>query len=295
MLWIAMFVGCTGSTVPPSVTPNPTEVAAIQAKLRVAGGGKKEEIQVEFSNEFATLTGTIKLNGAPPPNPTLNITKDVDVCKPGGAVVTNDIVVTGDSGGLANVLVFATVPAEWCHESKIGNTDTVDFDQKNCLFLNRVFAMQTTQKLRILNSDTVGHNAELKPARNTKDNPNIDGGTSYDNYPPDGKPLRQEKAPFAVNCSAHPWMQSYIIFRENGYFDVTGEEGKFALENLPAGVPVTITVWHEATKGVPGKEVSVQPEGVANAWSKRGSFTVNLEPNSQAELQIAVNSSALSK
>ena len=34
---------------------------------------------------------------------------------------------------------------------------------------------------------------------------------------------------------------------------------------------------------------------LANKWSKRGSFTVNLEPNSQADLQIAINSAALSK
>ena len=291
---LVVLVGCSGSPIPPSLTPNPTEVAAIQAKLRVAGGEREEEATVEFSNEFATLSGTITLNGAAPANPTLNVNKDMDVCKPGGANVTNDIVVTGDGGGLANVLVYATVPSEWCHESKIGSTATVDFDQKNCLFINRIFPMQTTEKLKILNSDTVGHNAELKPTKNPKANPNIAGNGSY-LYPPGDKTLRQEKAPFAVNCAAHPWMQSYIIIRENGYFWVTDKDGKFQLDNLPAGVPVTISVWHEATRGVPGKEVTVQPDGVAQGWSKRGSFTVNLEPNSQADLQIAINSTVLSK
>ena len=289
-----MLIGCGGTPIPPSLRPNPTEVAAIQAKLQVAGGAKKEEKQVEFSNEFATLKGTITLNGAAPTNPTLNINKDVGVCKPGGAAVTNDIVIVGPSNGLANVLVYATVPPEWCHPEMVGKTDMVEFDQKQCLFLDRIFPMQTTQTLKVLNSDRVGHNADMKPAKNPTANVQLAVGGSF-TYPPEGKSLRQEKAPFTVNCAAHPWMQSYMIFRENGYFSVTGEDGSFELPNLPAGVPVTISVWHEASKGVPGKEVSVQPEGIAEDWGKRGSFTVNLEPNSQSELQIAVNSSALTK
>ena len=291
---IASVIGCGGPPIPPTVTPNPTEVAAIQAKLQVAGGAKEEKEQVAFSNEFASLSGTITLNGAAPTNPTLNVNKDLGVCKPGGANVLDKIVTVGPGNGLANVLIFATVPAEWCHESMVGNEDTVEFDQKNCLFLNRIFPMQITQKLKILNSDSVGHNAAMNPSKNPKYNPNIAGG-GFAMYPPGDKELRQEKAPFPVSCAAHPWMQSYMIFRENGYFSVTGEDGSFELPNLPAGVPVTVSVWHEATKGVPGKEVTVQPEGIAEGWSKRGSFTVNLQPDSQSELQIAVNSSALTK
>lgn len=286
--------GCGASTVPPSVTPNLTKVAEIREQLASATSVVEEETTIEFNNQFATLKGVIKLDGQAPANPTLNVNKDLSVCKPGGANVLNEIVVVGSGNGLANVLLFATVPKEWCHESMVGNTDTVEFDQKNCLFLNRVFPMQTTQTLKILNSDSVGHNAALSPSKNTPDNPGIPGGGHYI-YPPGGGELRQEKSPFPVSCSAHPWMQSFMIFRENGYFAVTADDGSFELPNLPAGVPVVINVWHEATKGVPGKEVTVQPEGIAEGWGRRGSFTVNLEPDSQAELQIAINSSALSK
>ncbi len=249
---------------------------------------------IEFSNQFATLKGTIKLNGAPPANPALNVNKDLSVCKPGGGTVLDQIVTVGANNGLANVLIFADVPAEWCHETMSGNTDTVDFDQKNCLFLNRIFPVQTTQKLRILNSDTVGHNAAMKPSKNPEYNPNIAGGGEA-MYPPGGVSLRSEKSPFPVNCAAHPWMQSYMIFRDNGYFAVTGEDGSFEIPNLPAGVPVKISVWHEATKGVPGSAVTVDNPDLAQGWGKRGSFTVNLEPDSQAELKVAINSAALSK
>lgn len=286
----ALLIGCGGPSVPISVKPNMTAAKEIRTKLASVTTVEKEEVKIEFGNVYATLKGTITLNGAPPANPQMNITKDLGVCKPGGATVLNEIVTVGNTGGLANVLVYADVPSEWCHETKINAEGEVEFDQKQCIFLNRIVGLQTSQTLKILNSDPVGHNAALSPAKNDPFNETIASNSSatYD-------PKKQEKSPFPVTCSVHPWMQSFLIFRDNGYFAVTKEDGSFEIENLPAGVPVKINVWHEATKGVPGKEVTVQPADVAQDWGRRGSFTVNLEPDSQAELQIAVNSSALSK
>lgn len=289
--------GCSGPVVPPDVSPDMANVEQIRAKLAVASSsdGEDEEAAIEFNNEYATLSGTITLNGPAPSNPTLNVNKDLGVCKPGGAAVLDEVVTVGPNQGLANVLVFAEVAdPSWCHETMIGNTDIVDFDQKNCLFLNRIFPVQTTQKVRILNSDTVGHNAAMKPSKNPEYNPNIAGGGEVI-YPPEGVELRNEKTPFPVNCAAHPWMQSFMIFRDNGYFAVTGEDGTFELPNLPAGVPIKINVWHEATKGVPGSAVTVNDAEIQRSWGKRGSFTVNLAADSQTELQVAINSSVLSK
>lgn len=288
--------GCGGSHIPPDISPNLVAATEIRKELKTAGGtAKVEEVQIEFGNQFATLRGTFTLNGSAPQNPTLNVNKDVAVCNPSGGAVVNDLVIVGPNNGLANVLIYADVPNEWCHETMVGNTDTVEFDQKNCLFLDRIFPMQTTQKLMILNSDTVGHNASLTPGN--RSNPSFNQTIASNGSVPygTGTTLRQEKTPFPVSCSVHPWMQSFIIFRSNGYFSVTGEDGSFELPNLPAGVPVKVTVWHEASRSVPGKEVSVEPAGIAEGWNKRGTFTINLAPDSQTELNVAINSSALSK
>ena len=187
----------------------------IRSKLLEGRSSESEDeaTQIEFANQFATLRGRITLEGSAPGNPTLKVDKDLAVCNPAGGPVVDQVVTTGPNNGLANVLIYADVPDGWCHESKLGNTDTVDFDQKNCLFLNRIFPMQTTQRLRILNSDTVGHNAAMKPSKNPEYNPNIAGGGEAI-YPPGETELREEKSPFPVNCAAHPWMQSYIIIRE---------------------------------------------------------------------------------
>lgn len=292
----SLLVGCTSDHLPPDVTPQLSSAEEIRAKLASGGGAsQEEEVTIEFGGKFATLKGKFTLNGDPPANPPLKVDKDLSVCNPSGAAILDKKVIVDGSGGLANVLLYAEVPTEWCHESMIGKTDTVDFDQKNCLFLDRIFPMQTTQKLRLLNSDNVGHNADLKPGRNTPFNQNIAGG-GFALYPSDDAPLKPEKSPFTVSCSAHPWMSSYLIFRENGYFAVTAEDGSYELPNLPADVPVKITVWHEACRGVSGNETTPEPSDLAKGWNKRGTFTITLNSgNPETVLNVAINSAALSK
>ena len=291
-LAFASLAGCESSRVPPDVIPDLVAAAEIRGNL-VDGSEPSESadpVDLPDPTGFATLVGKITLQGAAPPNPNLSITKDQAVCMPDGSPVKDEIVITGPGGGLANVLIYAdAVPDEWCHESMIGNTDTVEFDQKKCLFLSRIFPMQTSQTLKILNSDPVGHNADIKPARNRPMNLNIGAGGSQLYQPSDGE-LKEEKSPFTVSCSAHAWMKSYMIFRKNGYFAVTGEDGSFEIPNLPAGVDLKLIVWHEATRFVPASSVTTD-ESIARDWNKRGAFTVNLEPDSRTELSVAIDSS----
>ena len=195
---LLLIAGCSQSTSPPGARPNAAAMMQIREQLKTASPVSEDDEaeQITFDNQFATLRGKILLNGAAPSNPELKVDKDLAVCKPGGAPVIDHVVTVGPDNGLANVLVYAEVPAEWCHESKLGNADTVDFDQKNCLFLNRIFPMQTSQTLRILNSDTVGHNAAMKPSKNPEFNPQIAGGGRRDLSRRAGAELRAEKNAF---------------------------------------------------------------------------------------------------
>ncbi len=298
MLLGTLAAGCGKSPyVPMDVTADPLAVLEIRANLDVASttDAQVDTATLAQPTGFATLKGVFVLDGAAPSNPTLTISKDVQVCMPGGASVKDTVVITGPNGGLANVLVYAVdIPDAWAHESMIGGTGTVDFDQKNCLFLNRIFPMQTTQRLKILNSDPVGHNSDMKPSKNLPFNPNIPGG-GYVTYPPEGIALKEEKAPFSVSCGAHPWMKSHMIFRNNGYFAVTAEDGRFEIPLLPAGVDVKITVWHEASRFIRADAIIDIDTSIAKGWSKRGSFTINLAPDSETDLQVLVISSALTK
>ena len=122
-------------------------------------------------------------------------------------------------------------------------TDVVEFDQKDCIFLSHVLALQTSQTLKIMNSDTVGHNAKLDPKENSPFNQIIPGKQSID-Y----KFTSQEAAPFPVACSIHPWMNAAILVRDNGYFAVTADDGSFEIPNLPAGIELEFRVWQEKSK-----------------------------------------------
>jgi hypothetical protein len=277
------------------MTADSMAVGKIRANLDVASTATKvDTATLAQPTGFATLKGVFILDGAAPPNPTLFISKDAQVCMPGGDAVKDKVVITGPGGGLKDVLVYAVdIPDAWAHESMIGSTDIVDFDQKQCLFINRIFAMQTTQRLKILNSDPVAHNSDMKPSRNLPYNPNIPG-LGYVTYPPEGIALKEEKAPFSVSCGAHPWMKSHMIFRKNGYFDVTAEDGSFQIRMLPAGVDLKITVWHEASRFIRADAVQVD-SSIAKGWNKRGSFTINLAPDTETDLRVAVSSAALTK
>lgn len=90
---------------------------------------------------------------------------------PGGKQVLDNIVMVGPGGALQNVLVYvsSTIPSDnpaWIHESyeSVRNGEVI-FDQKNCIFLSRLGAMWSTQTLKVLNSDPVGHNTNLDSKR----------------------------------------------------------------------------------------------------------------------------------
>jgi len=203
---------------------------------------------------------------------------------PGGeSIFSEDVVFDPATKGLANVLVFAEgIPAEWAHpDAAPGKSGEVEFDQKRCVFLSHVLAMQSSQTLKILNSDPVGHNTNMSPRRNLPFNQSIPT-SGYASY----QPTAEESQPFDVRCSIHPWMKAWIIFRNDGYFAVTGKDGSFEIPNLPAGVPLTLRVWQEAADFVSSATVN----GSAVEWP-RGRITLTLQPDEVQEWEVEIGAS----
>jgi hypothetical protein len=59
---------------------------------------------------------------------------------------------------------------------------------------------------------------------------------------------RKQNKPVPVACSIHPWMNGYVLPRDNPYVAVTAKNGSFTLEKLPAG-DLEFQVWHEKAGG----------------------------------------------
>jgi len=238
---------------------------------------------------WATLKGTFKLEGAPPARTPLAITKDHEVCAPGGKpVLSDELVVDSATNGIKDVVIYLASPgkfpvgdSKWEHpDYSASATATLDYDQKNCVFLTHMFAMRTKQKAKMMNSDPVGHNTNVQgTGKAAQINATIPSGSST-TYEPGG----ESPEPFSVSCAIHPWMSARMIVRDSPYFAVTKPDGSFEIANVPAGVPLEFRVWQEKGKFLQ----DVKIDGKAEKWSK-GRLKLTLQPGDQKELNVAVD------
>jgi len=231
---------------------------------------------------WATIRGKVTLQGDPPAAEPLTVNRDTEVCAPGGATVYSQSIKVGPNGELANLVIYARdLKGDNVHEDAVGDTSEVPFDQKVCIFLSHVQVMQKTQKLKILNSDPIGHNTNISADKAGTFNQNISPGGSaiY-------QPVASESQPADVSCSIHPWMKAYILPLDNAYGASSKQDGTFEIANLPAGIEVELQFWHER-----GSIPEVTVNGNATKLS-RGRATFTLQEGEQA-FDIVVPASAL--
>ena len=60
-------------------------------------------------------------------------------------------------------------------------------------------------------------------------------------------------------CDVHPWMGAYMGVLDHPFFAVSGADGSFEIDGLPAGDYV-IEAWHE-TLGTQTQSVTVAADG----------------------------------
>ena len=282
--------------LPPAERVKTTNVVALRSAF---GGGASEAattaVVVADPTGWATLKGTFKLNGTPPAATPLSITKDHEVCAPGGKqVLSEDLVVDSATSGIRDVLIYLTSPTKfpvgdpkWEHPDYAAKANAVlDYDQKNCVFLTHMFAMRSKQKARVLNSDPVGHNTNIQASGKAASiNATIPSGSST-TYEPGG----ESPEPFNVSCAIHPWMLAKMVVRDSPYFAVTKADGTFEIPNVPAGVPLEFRVWQERAKFL--QDVTV--DGKAEKWSK-GRMKVTLQPGEPKTIEVVVDASTFGK
>lgn len=237
---------------------------------------------------WATLSGKFTLNGTAPPRAPLSVNKDLEVCAPAGMQALDESLVVGPGNGIKDVLIFlgSAIPTDnpqWLHPSYAEvQTGEVLFDQKNCIFLSHVAAMSVNQRMKVMNSDPVGHNTNLDSKRGAAAGNFTVPANAFAYY----EPGRPSPAPFPVSCSIHPWMRAWVMVCESPYFAVTAEDGSFEIKNLPAGVPLEFRVWQEKS----GFLQTVSVDGQSQKWSK-GKFTLTLNPDEPKQLAVAIDAS----
>ena len=115
-----------------------------------------------------------------------------------------------------------------------------ELDNSKCLFVPRVSAVMAGGKVRIKNADPVLHNTHGFLDRLTVFNvalPNKDQTVDITGR------IRKPGV-IDVQCDAHTHMRGWIVIRDNPYFAVTDDEGRFRIADIPPG-KYKVAAWHE--------------------------------------------------
>ena len=205
------------------------------------------------------LTGTVTLKGTPPAEKEIGPLKDDATCGKlaGAATAKTTHYVVGAKGELANcIVIIKGVPGA---KSTGADAKPLVVDQKSCLYVPQIFAVQTGQKISIKNSDPVMHNVHTTPKE--------DGGNKESNQAqmaggPDLTVTIDKPENFLrFKCEVHNWMFAYACAVDHPYFALTGPDGTFKIANVPPGkYPVTALHRKAAPTGV-DQEVEIKADG----------------------------------
>ncbi len=228
------------------------------------------------TGQWGTLKGRFVFDGEVPERAKLAVTKDTEVC--GNFELRNEQLVVGEDKGIRDVVIWVRDSDVDVHPDLEAGGDAAVLDNKDCRFAPHIVLVKAGQPLNIKNSDPVAHNSLIQFRANTQVNENIPiGGTK------DVAITKEERLPVSVKCSIHPWMQGYVVVRDNPYMAATSEDGHFEIANLPTGVEIEFQVWHEKS----GYVDEAASDGSALNW-ERGRFTKIIAPgdNDLGELVI---------
>ncbi len=206
----------------------------------------------------ADITGTITLNGTPPPEiANTDIAADAQCGKMHPGPVMTTFFVVGPNKGLKDVVVYL---AGIKGKSTGGSAAPFILDQKGCEYTPYVFAVQTGQKIIVRNSDPVTHNVHVTPTAVGNDEQNM--------LQPAGDPdktlIFQGPEDFITfKCDVHSWMRSYVTVVDHPWFAVTGADGSFKIANVPPGKYTVQAMHRKANDGKPlTKDVEVKDASV---------------------------------
>ncbi len=213
-LWAPRPASTVREVVPRAPTDGGTQSGAMSAAVRGDG----------------TILGEVLLTGAPPSMQPLKLGAD-PICA--GASSRDEQVIATD-GKLENVFVRLTDGPRQPPPS-----EPVVIDQVSCVFRPRIQGAIRGQTMQIRNGDRTLHNVHGYSGTSTLFN-YAQPATSHpvERGFPDGARL------IKLKCDVHPWMTAYILVTDNDYFAVSGRDGSFSIQGIPAG-SYHLEAWHE--------------------------------------------------
>ena len=153
---------------------------------------------------------------------------------------------------LANVVVFLEPVVVAARAKGPAATNTVIALEKR-QFSPRVRVVTEGSKVDFPNQDPWNHNVF------SKINGGFDTGVYGRNKTKDQ--VFREAGVYSLYCNVHPRMTAFVIALKTPYFTQAGADGRFKLDNVPAG-QYKMTVWHDRATAVT-KDITVPAAGLA--------------------------------
>ena len=207
-----------------------------------------------------SVTGSVTLKYAlPPVAPTLT-GRDSAIC--GQSIPDESVQLQGMN--LAGVVV-------WLDGVKSGKAlgleRRLELESLHCKLTPRVQVAATGSSVNILGHDALRQHLRFTATGETAPRANILLGSGEQVIPTD-LPFKSAGM-IAVRDAEHPWTRAYIAVFEHPYFAVTGANGSFSIEGVPAGT-YTLRTWHERT-GLSSQPVVVTASGEVKVTVALGS------------------------
>lgn len=231
--------GCNEKKAEITSAPVPAEVPAASAPA--------------VSGPTGALKGRVLYQGqAPAPQQTaIAGNPECAAMHPGGKVQNEELLVSAD-GGVANVFVYIKEGLEGRSFPAPASKHTVS--NKNCVYVPHVSGVQVGQTVELLNEDATLHNMHSYSTANRSWNV----GLPFKNMKLN-KSFDKPEVMVKLKCDVHPWMLGYVGVVAHPFFAVTGADGGFRIEGIPAG-EYTVEFWHEKL-GVRSEKIRIEPQG----------------------------------
>jgi plastocyanin len=275
-------LGCGGGT---DVDPQPDLAHVETIRTRLTSGTTAQAVEETAASQqpegFGTLRGTFTYGGEVPTPVPILVTKDQAVCGQHN-LVDESLTVNPANKGVADVVLFLTVGrGQTLPQPHPSYADTasaeVVLNNLECRYEPHIAVLRTGQTLVVANADPVGHNTKIDTQKNPPVNPMIPANDRVT-----AQFSKEERMPIKASCSIHPWMSGYVVIKDTPYMAVTDKDGRFTIENLPAG-EWQFQVWQE--KLGPVSQATVN--GQAVTWPK-GILTAKIEANGETELNVVL-------